>query len=218
MINEIEKELDDHFAEQDQLKAKEPLLRDITSRDLLKITRHGAGNIPIQSNGFIKLEDLIKSKYIRNLKIDTTRMGQIISDIVDDDEKNGKTRFLKNMVDNQLVEVRANQGHTNTKVKLEDLCSILHHLNFGYHATGKKEYESIILNGLLPIDRPIHMAQGLGSDVKSGIRRTKYHNHILKIDLNRLRESGAKLYLSDNGVILCNEPISPDFIELLPIV
>jgi len=134
---------------------------------------------------------------------------------VESDKKHGKNRFSILEKDGKLIAFRANQGHTMKCVKLEKLCIKLDTSKHkvGYHSTRKNAYVSIMINGLEPRGRPVHMAVGLDDDVKSGIRRNC--DWIFEVDLVRLSESGVDIYISENDVILCNETISREFLKLV---
>jgi len=150
------------------------------------------------------------------MNIKLSNLSDRIRMFVDSDKKHGKSRFSILEKKGKLIAFRANQGHSMECVKLEKLCGRKVDTSkhkFGYHSTRKNAYVSIMINGLEPRGRPVHMAVGLDDDVKSGIRRNC--DWIFEVDLVGLSESGVDIYISDNDVILCNETISREFLKLV---
>ncbi|PWA53363.1 hypothetical protein CTI12_AA445870 [Artemisia annua] len=119
--------------------------------------------------------------------------------------KDNKQRFGLLEENGELL-IRANQGHTVKLVETESLLKpILSAEEFPVcvHGTYRKNLESILESGLKCMQRlHVHFSCGLPTDgeVISGMRRNV--NVLIFLDMRKALESGMKLYISDNKVIL----------------
>lgn len=164
------------------------------SINLSKILRHQAENrnLKINDGGWVKLDDILKCKEFKGISIDE------INYIV---ENNNKKRFSTNIV-NDILYIRANQGHSINKIKDENLLTEIKDLNYinnVVHSTFRKNLDLIKKNGLCKMKRNhIHFAKT--KNVSSGIRKNA--DVYIYIDVVKAMNDGIKFYESSNGVIL----------------
>lgn len=116
--------------------------------------------------------------------------------------------------------IRAHQGHSMRCVKLEHSatrfvlggympCTVV------YHGTTWTAWRKIKKKGLSRRGRTaIHCAIGLPGDakVKSGMRCES--ECIIQVNMADAMSAGLVFYVSDNGVVLCEGPIHPRFLQL----
>ncbi|KAG7093546.1 hypothetical protein E1B28_007216 [Marasmius oreades] len=177
------------------------------SKTISWLLRHGAeGNgLPIRSDGFVKVKDLLKTAELRELDFTT------LEKVVEMDEKQRFTISYEPHTgapgsSSQLEHwwIRANQGHSLTSVvdlELKRLKSP-EDVPMAIHGTSAQAWKTIATEGLSRKSRNhIHLAQGLIKDgiisgTRSGVRVLIY------IDLEKAMSDGIKFYLSSNGVVL----------------
>ncbi len=164
------------------------------SINLSKILRHQAENrnLKINDGGWVKLDDILKCKEFKGISIDE------INYIV---ENNNKKRFSTNIV-NDILYIRANQGHSINKIKDDNLLTEIKDINYinnVVHSTFRKNLDLIKKNGLCKMKRNhIHFAKT--KNVSSGIRKNA--DVYIYIDVVKAMNDGIKFYESSNGVIL----------------
>lgn len=164
------------------------------SINLSKILRHQAENrnLKINDGGWVKLDDILRCKEFKGISIDE------INYIV---ENNNKKRFSTNIV-NDILYIRANQGHSINKIKDENLLTEIKDVNYinnVVHSTFRKNLDLIKKNGLCKMKRNhIHFAKT--KNVSSGIRKNA--DVYIYIDVVKAMNDGIKFYESSNGVIL----------------
>ena len=164
------------------------------SINLSKILRHQAENrnLKINDGGWVKLDDILKCKEFKGISIDE------INYIV---ENNNKKRFSTNIV-NDILYIRANQGHSINKIKDDNLLTEIKDINYinnVVHSTFRKNLDLIKKNGLCKMKRNhIHFAKT--KNVSSGIRKNA--DVYIYIDVVKAMNDGIKFYDSSNGVIL----------------
>lgn len=164
------------------------------SINLSKILRHQAENrnLKINDGGWVKLDDILRCKEFKGISIDE------INYIV---ENNNKKRFSTNIV-NDILYIRANQGHSINKIKDENLLTEIKDINYinnVVHSTFRKNLDLIKKNGLCKMKRNhIHFAKT--KNVSSGIRKNA--EVYIYIDVVKAMNDGIKFYESSNGVIL----------------
>eukprot|EP00736_Rhodelphis_marinus_P011301 Rmarinus@m.25818 len=161
--------------------------------------RHGAikAGIPIRTDGYVKVSDLLNQKDFRNVSVDSIR--HIVA-------TNDKQRFKLDDIDGQLC-IRANQGHTLSSVVSEELLKPVtpeDGLSTVVHGTTYKSWKKIReTGGLLKMQRNhIHLALGLPGEegVISGMRKQS-QVHIF-VDVKKAMDAGIPFFRSDNNVIL----------------
>lgn len=171
------------------------------SRKLSRILRHDALklNIPISSDGNVLVSDVINhlKSYNKNYNID-----HIIKVV----EENDKKRFEISTSQNELLMIRAVQGHTLTNINDEELLDLIDNpasIPLCIHGTYKNVLSSIIKNGLNRMKRNhIHFAIGEPNDLNviSGIRKSC--EVLIYIDIHKAMNANIKFYRSKNNVIL----------------
>ena len=174
------------------------------SRKLCKLLRHNPRNLKIQSDGYVKVLDILKLPDFRQYKIE---------DIIRIVKNNDKQRFsLKNTGNKMLI--RANQGHSIDIINMEQLLTRITDPNsvpLCVHGTYFKAWKSIKTSGLNKMKRNhIHMAIGTPEDdgVISGMRSNC--EIIIYINLKKAMERGGLIfYFSSNNVVLTKGPILP---------
>lgn len=177
------------------------------SKSLSWLLRHGIleTGIYMDSNGFVKISDVLKLDQFKEFKL---------NDLMYVVNNSDKQRFS---FSEDMNQIRANQGHSKEIGDLinddELLTKITEPFDHCYHGTDKKSYDFIKKDGLKPMSRKhVHMASGLESEsVVSGMR--KNCQVILEIDMKQAMEDGHEFYLSKNGVILSEKSIHPKYIR-----
>ena len=162
------------------------------SRYISLILRHKPDTIGLQldNKGWGSVEGLLNGlndgKNIVTMK-DLER-------IVSEDSKN---RYSFN---EDKTMIRANQGHSiNVDLELKPVKPP----KFLYHGTGKKYLKSILENGIIKKSRQyVHLSDDLVTAIDVGRRHGEVS--VLRINAEQLYEDGAKFYLSENKVWLCD--------------
>lgn len=159
------------------------------------ILRHDT-EVPFIENGFVEVEYILD-----RLSISFEELNDIV-------KKDNKTRFSLSP-DNKMI--RANQGHsikldiTYREVGSDECPDIL------YHGTPSRNLSLIYSDGLNKMSRThVHLSK----DYKTAeivAKRYKTDYTILEIDAKKLI-STEKIYVSDNGVYLCDY-VPPSFIK-----
>lgn len=161
------------------------------SKTLSYILRHGAEkeNIPIRSDGYALIDDLIKHPNLSDVNLD------IIKDVVSNDNKQ---RY--NLVnENSKWYIRANQGHSIqvNNLELEEITDIEDCI----HGTYYKAWNTIKNTGLNKMSRNhIHFTTEISDKVISGMRNNC--QVAIYVDVKKCVENGIKFYKSKNDVIL----------------
>lgn len=166
-----------------------------TSKRLVTVLRHTAGqmNIDIDSNGFVKVSELLGLSEFRHLtESDIKRIAN------NDDKK----RFFMKKQGGELM-IRANQGHS-LQINL-NLKPIYNGSNFPkvVHGTRRHAWNVISRDGLSKMGRMhIHFAIGEPGDpgVVSGMPSSS--DIIIYLNLNLALRNGLKFFVSENDVIL----------------
>ncbi|KAL6267454.1 hypothetical protein P5V15_000530 [Pogonomyrmex californicus] len=166
--------------------------RDIAlSKKLSYLLRHGAvkEGLNIKPNGFVTVNELL-NKSLHWCTIDD------IKRIV---EKNNKQRFTLETI-NGILEIKANQGHTISKINNLSL-KILDLIEFDIiHGTYFNYWPKIKTEGLSCMKRNhIHFAKGL--NFINGLRRSA--ELFIYINFGKAKEDGLIFLESENGVVLC---------------
>ncbi|XP_017786185.1 PREDICTED: tRNA 2'-phosphotransferase 1 [Nicrophorus vespilloides] len=166
------------------------------SKTLSWLLRHAAvkEGFPLQSDGFIKVDDLLKHRQLKKATIDD------IKRVV---ECNDKKRFKLVLSADDVYLIRANQGHSIQAVNNLELTPILTAADAPVvvHGTYYKFWNSIRKTGLNRMNRlHIHFATGIHESVVSGIR--KDCELYIYIDLDKSLLDNLTFYLSSNGVVL----------------
>lgn len=175
---------------------------DKASRKLTQLLRHQVidYNLNILSNGFVKLNDILKLnlKELKNITIND------INVIINTNEKK---RLETTLINNELY-IRATQGHNNIvgsmiidNDALEKI-TLLDNINFVHHGTQKNFLDSILTNGLNRMNRKhIHFVENINKEKQtSGFKNIS--DVIITIDLHKCLEDGIEFYKSKNNVIL----------------
>ncbi|KAL0572075.1 tRNA 2'-phosphotransferase [Marasmius crinis-equi] len=176
------------------------------SKTISWLLRHAAEQkgLPIRSDGYVKVRDLLKATELRGLDF----LG--LEKIVGLDTKN---RFNLSYEPHagppsspQLDHwwIRANQGHSMTNVSELELRRLTspEEVPMAVHGTSVEAWKQISVQGLSKKGRNhIHLAPGVASGgVISGMR--KGSRILIYIDMAKAMADGIKFYLSTNQVIL----------------
>lgn len=157
-----------------------------TSRYLSKLLRHDPDDLQMDSNGWIKVNDLLNK-----IDISLEELDIIV-------ETNDKKRFRYN---EDKSKIRANQGHSiNVDVQL-DVKEPPHRL---YHGTAYRNKESILKNGIVKMKRQhVHLSQDIDTALNVAKRHCKNDTPIIfEINSKLMSFDGYKFYLSNNDVWL----------------
>jgi len=153
--------------------------------------RHGAvkEGLNIKPNGFLAVNELL-NKSLRNYTIDDIK--RVVNN-------NNKQRFTLNIT-NGILEIKANQGHSISRIAELSL-KIIDHVEFDIiHGTYLKYWPQIKAQGLSRMKRNhIHFAKGL--NFINGLRKNA--ELFIYIDFNKAKKDGLIFFESENSVILC---------------
>jgi len=189
------------------------------SRKLTKLLRHDAANVglAVRADGFVSVGAIQARLAAEGIDMDDNQLRRIVF-------ADAKERYALHVDDGGENWVRANQGHTMTCVKLEAVSTRLPPgpdtpFKRSYHGTSQAAWASIRTTGLSRMNRnAIQMAIGRPGDpsvkVTSGMRADC--ECVLEIDLVAAMEEGIEFFLSANQVIVCEGPIPPKFLRLVP--
>lgn len=170
------------------------------SKKLSYFLRHHLDQVPngVDDEGFVSISSLLSMIDFNGI---TRQEIEYVT------ENNEKQRF-------KIVgdKIRANQGHSIESGKLIDSTKILNKLtepkNYCIHGTMKKYIKSIMETGLNKANRThIHFASQ--PNAISGYRTSS--NAIIHVDMKKAMNDGIEFYISDNGVILSEGPITSDY-------
>lgn len=172
------------------------------SKLLALLLRHQADQfgLKIDSRGFVVLDELLKSKPIKDLKVGKDQIYEIV-------EKDTKGRY--EITESPVPMIRAVQGHSMTAVKDEDILDPIEMSDiFRYpvvvHGTYYEAWEFIKTSGLNKMSRNcIHFSVGFKKDehVKSGMR----NDCQILVEINAvqaLHSEEMKFFISKNKVVL----------------
>lgn len=162
----------------------------VLNKTLSYLLRHGAikEGLNIKPNGFVVVDELLKK--LPHYTIDD------IKRVV---ENNNKQRFTLNTT-NGIIEIKANQGHSISKINELSL-RILDDAKFDIiHGTYFKYWTTIKTEGLSRMKRNhIHFAKGLIAI--NGFRQSA--ELFIYINFEKAKKDGLIFLESENGVILC---------------
>ena len=145
----------------------------------------------------MKLDDILRLAKFKGYNM------QAINEVV---ENNNKKRFeLTTRTDNNILYIRACQGHSINTIESEELLTKITNPNEIpniYHGTFIKYLSSIQSEGLKKMSRNhIHMSTSMNPDqVVSGARKNA--EIYINIDVHKAMNDGIIFYRSNNGVIL----------------
>ena len=166
-------------------------------KQIAYILRHNPGNLKMNNQGYVKVEDLLT-------ELNTTK--DILDEIVRIDNK-GRYSY-----DESGEMIRANQGHSIPFVNIT--FQELKPPKYLYHGTSPDFIKNIKEHGLLKMSRQyVHLSENKITAEKVGKRHSKEQPPIiLVIDSLKMYEDGYKFYLSDNNVWLV-EHVPPIYIH-----
>lgn len=163
------------------------------SKFLSLVLRHAPETIQLQldKNGWANVDELIIKCHQFGKEFDFELLEEVV-------ETNDKKRFAFN---EDLTKIRANQGHSiDVDLNFKELQPI----DFLYHGTVEKFIDLIKNEGIQKMSRQyVHLSKDKETAIKVGSRKGK--PIILKIDAQKMFESGFKFYLSENNVWLTDE-------------
>ena len=173
------------------------------SKTMSYILRHHPEDFGLELNidGTVKVEALIKAltQKFNNINFDD------IKKIVNQDEKG---RFSLLEADKKI---RANYGHSVEGIKLDYETVIPPEIL--YHGTTRKVKNSIINEGLKPMNRKYtHLSQSYEEAVQVGKRRDKYPV-IFKVKAKKAYQSGHDYYKTGKGIYL-TDWVPPEYLKL----
>ncbi|KAJ0175917.1 hypothetical protein K1T71_008091 [Dendrolimus kikuchii] len=169
------------------------------SKLLSWLLRHGAikeGFSP-SSEGYLQVNHILQHKSFRG-KYNREDIERIVLN-------NVKQRFkLRVNPQTNVLEIKANQGHSIASIGVEDLKPILEPIyETVVHGTYLKCWPSVKQYGLSRMQRQhIHLAKGTpgNTNIISGVRNNA--QIYIFINLKKALNEGLKFYESENGVIL----------------
>ena len=186
---------DDTCEQCEQPTHRNPLER--TSRKLSYLLRHApTTEINRASDGTVAVKDVTS-------KLNIT--PETLNEIVYTDTKG---RYAYNDTQTRIY---ATQGHSQSvSVPLKPL---IEDIPFAYHGTKQQVLNIIKQTGLTPQTRQyVHLSKDIETASAVANRREGY-NVILQIDLQKLKQSGQPIYVSENNVILTKH-VPWDYITL----
>ncbi|XP_050463430.1 tRNA 2'-phosphotransferase 1 [Cataglyphis hispanica] len=162
----------------------------VLSKKLSYLLRHGAikEGLNIKPNGFVAVNELLNKLH-----------HYTIDDIKRIVENNNKQRFTLDTI-NGVLEIKANQGHSISKIN-ELTLKVLDNAEFDIiHGTYFKYWTTIKVEGLSCMKRNhIHFAKGL--NFINGLRQSA--ELFIYINFDKAKKDGLIFFESENGVILC---------------
>lgn len=176
------------------------------SHIVCRLLRHSISPKLISSSGWVKIRDIITVFESRNKKVTLEQLNTVTT-------MDNKMRFSIKEKDGEFY-MRANNGHTLTKVEPEALMERIDEEDapLCIHGTNSEAWDSIKTKGLSPMGRNcIHMATGPYNDpnVKSGIRKTS--EIYIWINIVKAIQDGIPFYRTANGVICTPQVIAPEY-------
>jgi len=144
------------------------------------------GNLTLDEHGWTDTEDLLKAVRHQYGKFTKEDLDRIVAN-------NNKKRYAYNEDESQI---RASQGHSiEVDVEMEEVDPP----EFLYHGTGEKSVESILKEGLKPMQR---LYVHLSGDVTTAINVGKRHGKpvVFTVAAGKMKEDGYHFYRSANGV------------------
>jgi len=176
------------------------------SKTLAWILRHGAKSegLPMRPDGYIRVTHLLENPRLQGLDF------SMLQRIVEADSKKrydlmyeGQGNTASSLeADSGIWWMRANQGHSmkSVQVELRPVHSSAD-IAMAVHGTTLQAWKSISTQGLSKMSRNhIHLAQGVGGNVMSGMRRSS--QILIYIDVDKAISAGIKFFLSANDVVL----------------
>lgn len=157
-----------------------------------KLLRHDTDGMEISTTGYVSVSDLLKK-----LDITIDELKTIVND-------NNKQRF-EFTEDEKFIKAR--QGHSNplvTELELREV-TINDGIDFIFHGTSSEYDESILKNGLSPMNRQhVHWTTDLElAKKRSKQKSTNSSNRkIYALNVNKFLSDGNKLFVSNNNVYL----------------
>ncbi|KAF8147328.1 KptA family-domain-containing protein [Mycena galopus ATCC 62051] len=172
------------------------------SKTLSWILRHGAKSegLAMRADGCVKVTDLLANPKLKTLDL------AALQEIVKADSKQRYNLLFEAGTDPEagLWWMKANQGHSirTVKLDLEPILSVADiPTGIAVHGTTKEAWDSISTQGISKMKRNhIHMAQGIGEHVASGMRGSA--QILIFVDVQKAIDAGLKFFLSHNGVVL----------------
>ncbi len=166
------------------------------------VLRHNpdAAGIKLDEHGWANVDELIEGIKNTGRQIDMDVLEEIV-------RTDNKQRYSFN--ENKTL-IRANQGHSiPVDVELEEQQPP----QYLYHGTADRFLDSIITEGLKPMNRLyVHLSKDEETAVKVGKRHGK--PVVLKIKAEEMWKDGIKFYLSQNGVWL-TKYVDKKYIEIV---
>ncbi|VAW76787.1 RNA:NAD 2'-phosphotransferase [hydrothermal vent metagenome] len=179
-----------------QLSMKNSLIK--TSKLLSFLLRHNPQSIglTLDHQGWAKIDELIICLNKNGKKLSRDIIFQVV-------EKNDKQRF---MLSNDLLRIKANQGHSLT-IDLD--LDPSEPPQFLYHGTATRFLDSIQVQGLLPSGRHhVHLSDTLKTAYNVGKRHGK--PVVLIIEAEKMMREEFVFYQSANGVWLTSK-VPPEY-------
>jgi putative RNA 2'-phosphotransferase len=172
------------------------------SKFLSYVLRHKpeAIGIKLDREGWVAIEDLVKSANVAGQSIDEALVHQLA-------ETSAKKRFT---ISSDGYHIRAAQGHSTNSVEIDFPESVPPEIL--YHGTATRVVESIRQHGLRAGKR--HYVH-LSSDPRIALEVGERHGKavVLKVCAKKMHQHGLKLYQAENGVWL-TAFVSPEYLEL----
>lgn len=177
------------------------------SKNLSYWLRHNPDdiNLNMSSNGWVDVKELIE-KARPKILFDFNDLLEVV-------KNNNKQRFA---FDRDMCLIRANQGHSKELadkigLKIESQIEIKPP-SILYHGTKKDSIDIIKKEGLKPMSRQhVHLSIDTETaEIVAGRRKGDWV--ILEVEAKKLHNTGAKVYISENGVYL-TDSVPPEFIK-----
>eukprot|EP00397_Hematodinium_sp_SG-2012_P017286 GEMP01017671.1.p1 GENE.GEMP01017671.1~~GEMP01017671.1.p1 ORF type:complete len:562 (+),score=109.11 GEMP01017671.1:101-1786(+) len=170
------------------------------SKFLANVLRHKADefHVSMRQDGYCRISDILELSYLKKLSVREHDLRKIVND-------NAKKRFALTE-ENNVGYIRANQGHTLTNVKDEELLEEIKDwriIENCFHGTYKHVLSQIKREGLKCMGRNhMHFAC---PDISTGVTVSGMREDCeiqLILDVEKCFDVGMKFYRSANGVVL----------------
>lgn len=168
------------------------------SKAMSYLLRHDPKDLEMNKRGWVLIDDLLD-----HLGMDMVDLEEVVGN-------NDKQRFG---FDEEMMYIRANQGHSIKWVKID--METARPMECLYHGTGEKTRDIILKTGVKSMNREyVHLSSDIETATSVGSRHGK--PIIFEVDARRMYADGIVFKISKNGVWQV-EFVDPIYLTILDI-
>lgn len=192
--------LDDHSKEHPRKRVKENAKVRL-SKAMSKVLRHSPPP-SMDASGWVPVADLISTL---KQNVDMFSIQSVV-------EEDAKGRFELD-VGHSPPRIRATQGHS-VKLATPSLVRVTSasQVKAAIHVTSKKTWEDIQLDGFLRRMKRTHIHFATSSQLA---RKNAWASCFLRLNVLEALSDGVPLFVSSNGVVLCEGPLPIKYVEVV---